>query len=465
MRKTRLIFLFLFLLPLLVFMLSTTLQAQGSSKVLRVTLNNDIGLAEEIMVDNFLSTAQQNEVDLIILELNTPGGLVSSVQEIMRKFDNSPIPILTWIPTGGAAWSGGTYLLMASQIAAMASPSVMGSCQPVGNDGIPITDSKYINALVSLMVEHAELHNRNTTLATEFITQNTNVGSTDALNLQVIEFVANSIPSLLIQLNKFSLVWNQSGSTNYTMLIENGLSTNFTGPIIANFTLISIESADVIQYSPSISYYFVKFVTNPTVVSIFLTIGSFGVIIGLTTTNTHLDEIVGGIALIIGLIGVGIIGIDIGALILFVIGLAFFLAEIKYDIGFNGSLAIGGAVCITIGSLFIIPSINYWTAPDFLLGAKWGAFGISAVFIAFFSLIAIKVLQTKKLTSDLDVDHVTGARGYVKKDLKPEGTVIVNAEEWSAVAIEGSWPIYKDEEIVVVKIDGLKLIVKPVQDE
>jgi membrane-bound serine protease (ClpP class) len=238
----------------------------------------------------------------------------------------------------------------------------------------------------------------------------------------------------------------------------------FTGDIIANFTALEINSAEIIEYNPSISIYFIRFITNPTVVSIFLTVGSFGLIIGLTTTNTHLDEIVGGIALIIGLIGIGVIGIAVGAIVLFVIGLIFFLAEIKFDVGFNGSLAIGGGVCIAIASLFIIPSANYWTAPDFLLGAKWSAFGISIVFIAFFSMIAIKVLQTKKLKSDLDTDALKGARGYVKKELKPEGQVMVKSEEWSAIAVEGTWPIHVDEEIEVIKIDGLRLVVKPLRD-
>jgi membrane-bound ClpP family serine protease len=99
-----------------------------------------------------------------------------------------------------------------------------------------------------------------------------------------------------------------------------------------------------------------------------------------------------------------------------------------------------------------------------LLGAKWSAFGISIVFIAFFSMIAIKVLQTKKLKSDLDTDALKGARGYVKKELKPEGQVMVKSEEWSAIAVEGTWPIHVDEEIEVIKIDGLRLVVKPLRD-
>ena len=463
MRKSRLLLL-LFLLPIIVFAVSQSVSANGGSSVLKVTLDNDIGLAEELMFDDVINVAQQNGVELILLELNTPGGTVDSVQEIMLKFANSPIPVCTWIPLGGAAWSGGTYLIMASQIGAMASGSTIGSCQPVDNYGQPITDSKHINALVSLMVQHAKLHDRNETLAEDFITENTNVGAAEGLNNNVIEFTADSVAILLNQLNNFSLVWNQTAWVNYTTLIETGSGTNYTGAIIVNFTSSAIGSANILEYSPGISYYFIRFITNPTVVSVFLTIGSFGLIIGLTTTNTHLDEIVGGIALVIGLIGIGIIGIAAGAIILFIIGLAFFIAEIKFDVGFNGSLAIGGGVCIAIASLFIIPSSNYWTEPSFLLGAKWGAFGISVCFIAFFSLIAIKVLQTKYLKSELDIDRITGARGYVKKELKPEGQVIVNAEQWSAIAVDGTWPIREGEDIEVVKIDGLQLIVKPVRD-
>lgn len=462
MHKSRWLLL-LFLIPFLLFAIPQNANAQGGSSVLKITLDNDIGLAEELMFDDAINYAQQQGVDLIVVELSTPGGTVDAVLEIMGKFERSSIPICIWIPVGAGAWSGGTYLLMASHIAAMASPSFIGSCQPVGDDGLPITDSKYINPLIATIVRYAELHNRNTTIAEQFITQNLNLDDQDALNFNVTEFQANSLTSLLNQLNNYTLLKNITGQETYYELVS-----SFGGPYPIperiNFTYLDIKSANIIPYNPSISYHFIRFITNPTVVSIFLTVGSFGLIIGLTTTNTHLDEIVGGIALVIGLIGIGIIGIAVGAIILFAIGLAFFLLEIKFDVGFNGSLAIGGGVCIAIASLFIIPSSAFWAKPEFLASAKWSAFGISVAFIAFFSVIAIKVLETKGLKSELDVDRLCGARGYVKKELKPEGQVIVKAEQWSAIALEGNWPIAEGEDIEVVKIDGLRLIVKRVEE-
>ena len=463
MQKSRLLLLLL-LVPLVMFAFSQDGRAQGPSNVLYVSLDNDIGLAEELMFDDVIAVAQDMDADLILVELNTPGGTVDSVKSIMAKFDNSPIPVCIFIPLGAVAWSGGTYLLMASDIAGMASGATIGSCQPVGNDGVPITDSKYLNALIGLMVNHAELHNRNTTLAEQFITLNTNLGPTPALNKKVIEFVADSPAYLLTQLNEHMLVRNDTGSINYTTVIPTFSGGYTYDEVVSNFTALNIGSAELTTYSTSISTYFIRFITNPIVVSVFLTVGSFGLIIGLTTTNTHLDEIVGAIALIIGLIGVGIIGIAVGAIILFVIGLVFFLAEIKFDLGFNGSLAIGGGICIAIASLFIIPSSNYLTIPDFLLTAKWLSFGISVAFIAFFSAIAIKVLQTKRLKSDLEVSRLVGQRGYVKRDLTPEGQVHVKAEEWSAIAVEGTWPILQGEEIEVVKVEGLRLIVKPIRN-
>jgi membrane-bound serine protease (ClpP class) len=462
MHKSRFLLLLL-VLPLVMLAFSQDVKAQGSS-VLYVSLDNDIGLAEEVMFDDVIAVAQNLDADLILVELNTPGGTVESVKNIMTKFDNSPIPICILIPLGAVAWSGGTYLLMASDIAAMASGATIGSCQPVGNNGVPITDSKYLNALIGLMVNHAELHNRNETLAEQFITLNTNLGPAAALSKKVIEFVADSPAYLLTQLNEYMLVRNETGSVNYTTIVPTFSGSYTYDEVLANFTALNIGSAELTTYSTSISTYFIRFITNPTVVSVFLTVGAFGLIIGLTTTNTHLDEIVGAIALIIGLIGVGIIGIDVGAIILFVIGLAFFLAEIKFDVGFNGSLAIGGGICIALASLFIIPSSNYLTIPDFLISAKWIAFGISVGFIAFFSVIAIKVLQTKRMKSDLEVSSIVGQRGYVKKDLTPEGQVHVKAEEWSAIAVEGTWPILQGEEIEVVKVDGLRLVVKPIRD-
>jgi len=126
---------------------------------------------------------------LIVYELNRPGGDLGSVTDIMNDFNDSPIPVVVWVsPSGAAAWSGGTYILMASHIAAMASGTTIGSAQPVLSTGELLNESKYMNALSGLMRDNARLHNRNETVAEQFVRQNINIGPEEALRFHVIEF-------------------------------------------------------------------------------------------------------------------------------------------------------------------------------------------------------------------------------------------------------------------------------------
>jgi len=151
-------------------------------------------------LEGCFSNGEASAIDarLLIVELNTPGGEVGSVMDIINLFDNSKIPVSLFVsPLGAQAWSGGTHVLMASHVAVMASGTTIGSAQPVLSTGETINASKYVNALVGLMRNHARLHGRNETLAELFVTRNINLGSEEALTHHIIDFIADDIPQLL----------------------------------------------------------------------------------------------------------------------------------------------------------------------------------------------------------------------------------------------------------------------------
>jgi membrane-bound serine protease (ClpP class) len=149
----------------------------NQGNVLVVKISSDIANPTVQLVAGSIEEAKAGGARLIVYELNTPGGDLGSVTEIMNDFNSSPIPIVVWVsPSGATAWSGGAYILMASHIAAMASGTTIGSAQPVSSTDQVLNESKYINALSGLMRDNARLHNRNQTLVEQFVTRNINLG-------------------------------------------------------------------------------------------------------------------------------------------------------------------------------------------------------------------------------------------------------------------------------------------------
>ena len=214
------------------------------------------------LVARSIDEARIGGAKLIVYELNTPGGDVGSVTDIMNGFNSSPIPVVVWVtPSGATAWSGGIYVLMASHIAVMASGTTVGSAQPVLWTGEVLNQSKYINALSGLMRDNARLHNRNQTVAQQFITQNINLGPEEALRFHVIEFIADSLDSLLSQLEPYTLILSRTeiGSSVWKLVPSKSVGgLTYT----KRFDFAGISQASRYQYDPGISIRLLEFLSN-----------------------------------------------------------------------------------------------------------------------------------------------------------------------------------------------------------
>ena len=198
-----------------------------SNLVLVADVNGEITMATRDLVEDVLKVAEKADARLIVIRLNTPGGEVESVQKIMGLIESSEIPVCTFVyPPGSSAWSGGTYILMASHIAVMSSGTTIGSCQPVYSTGEPIDYSKYINAFIALMRDHARLHGRNETAAELFVKENINMGPEEAYKNHVIELIADDVNSLLAKLEDYSLIQmtNVYGTLSWRLLPNDELS-------------------------------------------------------------------------------------------------------------------------------------------------------------------------------------------------------------------------------------------------
>jgi membrane-bound serine protease (ClpP class) len=402
-----------------------------------------------------IAEAKAGGARLVIYELNTPGGDVGSVTDIMNDFNSSPIPVVVWVtPSGATAWSGGTYILMASHIAVMSSGTTIGSAQPVLSTGEVLNESKYINALSGLMRDNARLHNRNQTTAQQFITQNINLGPEEALRYHVIELAADNLPSLLSQLEPYTLILTgtEMGTSVWKLVPTSSVSgLSYT----QKFDFSDISQTKAYQYDPGISIRLLEFLSNPVIASVLFLVGLYAVIIGFKTPGFGL-EIAGGIMFVLSLVGFGLIGINAAALMMFILGIILTLIEIKTHIGI---FALAGIGMIILGSFLAFP-LPGWEllAAKSVESARQTLISVALVMSAIFGFVVYKVAQARRMKIKAGPEQLVGKTGTAISELSPRGEVKVEGQFWKAEAIEGLVKV--GEDVVIVGREGLILRVK-----
>jgi membrane-bound serine protease (ClpP class) len=446
------------LLAFLVALQPVTATNQGS--VLIVKISSDIARPTAELVSRSILEAEAGGARLIIYELNTPGGDLSSVTTIMNAFSTSTIPVLVWVTPGGAsAWSGGTYMLMASHIAAMASGTTVGSAQPVLATGEVLNQSKYINALSALMRDNARLHNRNETLAQEFVTKNINLGPEEALRNHVIEFAADGIDRLLFQLQPYTLILatTEMGTSVWKIVPTNSLAgLSYT----KSYNFDGVSQASQTTYEPGFSIRLLEFLANPVIATVLFLVGLYAIIIGFKTPGFGL-EIAGALMFLLSLIGFGIIGINAAAILFFVLGIVLTLIEIKTHIGL---FALAGVGLIVVGSFLAFP-LPGWEllAASAVDSARQTLVSVALVMSGIFGFVVYKVAQARRMKVKAGPEQFIGMTGTAISPLTPRGEVRVEGQIWKAETVGD--PVQKEELVEIVGREGLILRVKPKQAE
>jgi membrane-bound serine protease (ClpP class) len=445
-----------FLAIIVVMMLQPTANAQGS--VLVVSISSDIAQPTVELVTHSIDEASTGGARLIVYELNTPGGDLDSVTQIMNAFNGSPVPVVVWVtPSGAAAWSGGTYILMASDIAVMASGTTIGSAQPVSATGEPVNETKIINALTGLMRDNARLHDRNETAAQQFITQNINLGPEEALRLHLIDFAADSLGGLLSQLDPYSLLLTTTPmGTSVWKLVLTSTSSNIAYTRRYDFT--GISQASTYNYAPSFGVQLLTFLSNPILSVILLLIGGYAVIIGFKTPGYGV-EIAGALMVLLALIGFGVIGINLAALLFFIVGIALTLLEIKTQ---HGIFALAGIGMIVVGSFleFPLPGWELLSAQS-VQSARETLISVALLMSGIFGIVVYKVAQARRMKVKVGPQQLMGKMGTVIHALTPRGEVRVEGQIWRAETIGAE--AKEGEKVEIIDREGLILKVKPKQ--
>ncbi|HVL88303.1 MAG TPA: NfeD family protein [Candidatus Thermoplasmatota archaeon] len=301
--------------------------------VLHLTIDGAIGSATAEYVREGLAAARTRGAAAVVLTLNTPGGELGATFAITDAIVASEVPVVGFVhPQHAVAWSAGTVILLSTHRAAMAPNTVIGSSQPVSLGGggfAPVNDSKIINALVAKVRELAVFHGRNTTAAEAFVTENLNLNASAALAAGVTEDDSSfSIPQLLARVD----------GTNVTL--AGGRSVT-----------LSTEGAVVEPFERSIRILFTELLQNPLLSSLFLLVGIYALIFGLSSPGLG-AEVAGLVLILLALAGLGF-DVNLAALGLLALGAVLLLVEI-HSPGF-GAIGGAGVVSLVLGALLLVP--------------------------------------------------------------------------------------------------------------
>ncbi len=384
-------------------------ESEEEKKVLWVELNEPITPGSAEKVSAAVQEASAEKYNAILISLDTLGGSVDSTFKIIDAIQSSNVPVIGYVyPSGKHAWSAGTIILMASDLAAMAPYSIIGSSQPVIGTQ-PTNESKIVNAIVGKLVSLAELHGRNSTQVARFVTHNDNLTPEISLRNHVIEVIAANPDDLMSKANGMKV-------------------KTLHGEIV-----LDTLNAHIVKYEPSVKAALLGILSDPIVSTMFLSIGILAIILGLSHPGFG-AEVFGAVLLILGLIGQGF-NVNWGALVLMGIGAGLLVFELHVH-GF-GIIGVGGVIILAVGMALLVAQpvtpmlvpTSYATETITILSLMLiplvGLFG-------FLMFKAYKAIRMKRVFTKYPV-----GKGRAVDDIlsNKEGYVVIGGEYWKAKSL------------------------------
>jgi len=446
---------FIRILLLAVIALSPAWFPQANERLaILLTVNSAIGPATSDYINRGIETAQRQGASLVVIKMNTPGGLDTAMRDIIQHILVSPLPVATFVYPGGArAASAGTYLLYASHIAAMAPGTNLGAATPVGIGGIPDTDdlvgkqpgegeaesaqepdamkNKLVNDAVAYIRSLAQMRGRNVEWAELAVREAASLSASEALEQGVIDIVAVDVPELLAQMH--------------------GRTVTVGGmPLV-----LDTEGLVLVTVEPDWRNRLLAVITDPNVAYILMLIGIYGLFFEFANPGFVVPGVAGAISLLLALYAFQILPVNYAGLALLALGIIFMLAE-AFVPSF-GALGFGGVIAFVTGSIILFDDAGPGYAVSLPLIISLSV--VTAGFFLFIVGAAIKARRRPVVSGEEEMLHATGE---VIDDFEGAGRIRVHGEVWNA---ESSVPLQCGDKVQVVAIDGLVLKVRPVTKE
>ena len=430
--------------------------AQAPRTAVLLTIDGAIGPAAADYVKRELARSHESGAVAVVLQMDTPGGLDTSMREIIRAILAAPVPVLTYVaPSGARAASAGTYILYASHIAAMAPGTNLGAATPVqlggggGGDNLPgqqpqpaaspprdgasapaqagrsAMEAKTINDAVAYIRSLAELRGRNAAWAERAVRESVSLPAHEAVQQRVVDLMAASVPELL----------DKAHGRNVRL---------GAGSVTLDTAGLEVRSVE-----PDWRTRMLGVIGNPNIALILMMVGVYGLLFEFMNPGTLFPGVIGGISLLVGLYALSVLPLAYVGVALLLLGLALMLAE-----GFApsfGILGIGGAIAFVLGASLLVDT----EAPGFAVSLPLAA-GIAAATLGFSVLVVRLALRARRQRGVSGAEGLVGASARVLDWSGSAGHVFVAGERWAARGASGLLP---GQTVQVQTVQGLTLVV------
>jgi membrane-bound serine protease (ClpP class) len=435
----------------IVFALLTLALFSGESTALRAAprvdvavVNGMIGPVSEEFIREKHALALAAGSDLLVIQLDTPGGLLSTTREIVKLLLGSDLPVAVYVaPSGSRAGSAGVFITMAAHIAAMAPGTNIGAAHPVsvgiggggGNDSTNTMGEKVLNDTRAFIKTIASQRSRNVAWADSAVRHSVSITEQEALERQVIDLVAEDVEELVELLDEWPLVLSETDTLT-----------------------LDLAGARIVTHVYNWRYQLLDRLGDPNIAYILFLAGLAGLYFELSNPGMIFPGVVGGISLILALFAFQTLPINMAAALLIVFAIVLFIMEIK--IPSFGLLTVGGIVCLLMGSIMLYRGEISPTMPEISLSWQVLIPSVAAITL-FFVFVIGKAVQSLRRKVTTGHEGLVGETGHTSSDLAPEGKVFVHGEIWLARSDSG--PVATDTPVRVTGVDRLRLIVEPLE--
>ena len=406
----------------------------AAEKVSLINIDGAIGPATATYISRSIEEARTQNAQCLIIQLNTPGGLLDSTQKIVQSFLGAPVPVVVYVaPTGATATSAGCFITIAASVAAMAPATTIGAAHPVSIGGFPsggeekpdeTMKQKLENFSVSYIETIAGKRQRNIEWAKSAVKESASITAEKALELKVIDLIASNVPDLLQKLNG---------------RIVDGKPLKTAGAEVAEVRMSPAERVFQKLWRPEVMF-------------ILMLIAIYGIIGELTTPGAILPGVVGAIALVVALYLAAILPVNVTDLVLIALALMLFIFDVYAPT--HGVLTVGGVIAFLIGSLMLFNRAD----PLFRLSLNY-IIPATVITAAFFVFVIGKGLRAQLLPVKVGKETLIGKRVTALTPIDSRsGRIFVEGEYWNAVS---DMPVEKDHPVEIAGVQGLTLKVRP----
>ena len=379
-------------------------------------------------IERGISTAEEDGAEALVIILDTPGGQVDLMNEVVQAILQSRVPVMIYVyPSGAYAASAGTLITLAGHAAAMAPGTTIGAASPVGSQGEDLGETMESKLKEDLKAQARALADRRgeeaVAWAESAIEEAKAATASEALEMGVIDFVASDLDDLLQQADGFAVT------------------------IQGQEVVLETAEASVEELPMNFVEQVLHIITNPTIAFILLTIGVNAILFELSSPGGYAAGIVGAVCLLLAFYALGVLPVNYTGLIFIALAFVLFVVDLKAPT--HGVLTAGGVVSLVAGALLLFNSPLYRVSISAVVA-------VAVVTGLFFAFAVAKVVQIRRKPPVTGVEGLVGREGVARTRLDPEGTVLVQGELWRSTAADGR-PIERDERVTVVAVEGFAL--------